>query len=90
MQKIQLGITARDTISGFTGVVIAICEWLNGCVRVTIQPRELKDGKPVEMQTFDVEQLEVVDAHHYREPVPNVVATGGPKPEPTRAADPKR
>jgi hypothetical protein len=89
-RKVQLGSTARDTITGFTGVVIAITEWLNGCVRITLQPREMKDGKPLENNTFDVQQIEVVEANHYLEPAPAKHATGGPKPEPTRNADPTR
>jgi hypothetical protein len=90
MDQIQLGCTAKDKITGFTGVVTAKTQWLNGCVRVSLQPRELKDGKPIDSQTFDVEQVEVVDANHYAEPAPPMRAVGGPKPEPTRNADPTR
>ena len=77
--NIQLGDKARDSITGYTGIVIARTEWLNGCWRITIQAQELKDGKPVDNQTFDAEQVEVVDAKHKPEPARR---TGGPFPDP--------
>lgn len=104
--RIALGDDARHTITGFAGLVIALTTWLNGCVRVTLQPRELKDGKPLEHQTFDIQEVELVKAgqftalpvldvplrehhgdavsDHAPAPVP-----GGPRPEPTRAVDPR-
>lgn len=36
--EITLGCKAKDKITGFTGIVIAMTSWLNGCQRVTIQP----------------------------------------------------
>lgn len=84
---IKLRDKVRDTITGYTGIVIARTEWLNGCVRATIQAQELKDGKPIESQTFDVQQLEIVEQHPAAaEPK----RTGGPFPEPSRQADPVR
>lgn len=56
----QLGDMMRDTITGFTGVAISKHEYLNGCVRWSLQPKDMKDGKPVESQSFDEEQLELV------------------------------
>jgi len=55
--SIKLGDEVKDQISGFTGTVVAITEWLNGCRRITIQPRMLHEGKPVENSTFDAEQI---------------------------------
>lgn len=76
-EKIVLGCKARDSISGFTGIVVAITEWLNGCRRITIWPQEMKDGKPIGASTFDVEQVEYVDVGRQ------------PSKAPVRAADPK-
>ena len=81
---LKLGDKARDRISGFKGVVVAITEWLNGCQRITIQPEELKDGEPVENYTFDAEQIEVVSVQQ----VDYASKAGGPSIAPTRAADP--
>jgi len=83
--EITLGCKARDTISGFNGTVIAITNWLNGCVRITIAPNELKDGRRIESDTFDVEQVELVEAAPPRTNVP----TGGPTIHPVRNADPR-
>lgn len=85
-KPIKLGCLARDTISGFTGIVIAITDWLNGCRRITIQPKELKDGKPIESHTFDVEQVELVKPEPAKAAQKSV---GGPSISPARAADPK-
>ena len=76
----KLGCKAKDTITGFNGVVIAVTEWLNGCVRATIQPQELKDGKPIDAVTFDIEQIEVINPV----PIQEVKRSGGPTPEPSR------
>lgn len=86
LTKINLGDTCKDTISGFEGVCIARTEWLNGCVRVTIAPQKLHEGKLLESCCFDVEQVELVKAAPPREVKP----TGGPNPAPTRNRDPSR
>lgn len=57
MLEIKLGVVYRDTITGCEGVAVSKTEFLFGCHRVCIQPRELKDGKPVESQYFDAQQL---------------------------------
>lgn len=84
-QKISLGDKARDTISGFEGIVVAITNWLNGCQRITIAPQKIHDGKVIDSHTFDAEQVAVVTPA-----APLAVApTGGPSIAPTRAADPR-
>lgn len=86
--EIILGQKYRDTITGFEGVAVARTEWVHGCWRITLEATELKDNKPVEPFTFDVqrmilvtesEQLEFTDLR--KKP------TGGP---PTRGTDPVR
>lgn len=86
LRKIELGDSARDTISGYKGIVIAITYWLNGCKRITIQSRSLKDGKPVDSVTFDAEQIAAVKPGA----VPGPDKThGGPSIAPARRQDPK-
>ena len=60
-EDVKLGDVLRDTITGFTGVAVAKTEWLNGCWRVSLQPKELREGKPIDHIGFDVEQLELVE-----------------------------
>lgn len=82
---LKLGQKARDTISGFEGTVIGRTEWLYGCVRVVLQPHGLHDGKPIEAQSFDEPQCEVIEAETEK----SVEAEArpyrhGPKPEVSR------
>ena len=83
---IQPGDTVKDTVTGFTGVAICRTEWLNGCVRIGIQPQKLKDGRPVESDTIDETQLELVKAGPRHGPR----ATGGPTPSPKAWSAAKR
>ncbi len=85
--QIKLGQKCQDVVSGFIGVAVARCEWMNGCTRVTLQPPVDKEGKLPEAHTFDEPNLTVVE----NTPRANADPTrGGPRPEPMRAADPKR
>lgn len=83
---IKLGDKAKDTITGLTGTVTSRHEYLNGCVRLTLQPGELKDGKPVDCSTFDIEQLELIEPAKPRDVRPH----GGPHDEPSRPSVPSR
>lgn len=85
-KPIELGDEAKDLVTQMKGVVTAKTEFLNGCKRVLLQPRELKDGHPLKSESFDVEQIEVTKAGAMRRMKPS----GGPMPEPTRAAGPTR
>lgn len=85
-ELIQVGDLVRDTITKFDGVVVAITEWLNGCVRVTVQPKQLKDGKPIDTFVFDVEQLQVLKRAKPAAKVP----TGGDRPSAIQRPDAKR
>ena len=76
--KFYLGDVVRDRITGFEGVVVANTFWLNGCVRCTVQPQQLKDGKTIESECFDEQQLDLA------KPVvePEKPKRGGPMPKP--------
>lgn len=84
--NIPIGSKAKDRISGFVGIVVAITYWLNGCVRITIAPQELREGKPIESQTFDQEQVQLVELPAIAAPT---VQIGGPSIAPKRIADPR-
>jgi hypothetical protein len=87
IDKLQLGDEVKDTISGLSGVVVAETQWLHGCRRLTVQPRTLHEGKPIEGHTFDEGQLERVT----KQAVPvGSRDKGGPRPEPSRAPSPTR
>ena len=88
--EIHLGDEAKDEITGLTGVVVAVTTWLNGCERLSIQPRELKDGRPVDNCVFDVEQLVLVKRRQIKESLPVWKKTGGDRPNVSRQADVSR
>jgi hypothetical protein len=77
---------ARDTITGFTGVIVCESKWLHGCRRLMLQPKEMKDGTPVAALTFDEPQLQFVD----EKVAQGSGKTGGPRPEPARHTAPAR
>lgn len=58
---IALGSKVKDRITGVEGIVVGRTEWLNGCVRIIIQPQELKDGRPVDPCTIDEPDLIVLE-----------------------------
>ena len=81
----KLGDTIRDTITGCEGVLIARTEWIYGCIRLTIQPKALKDGVPLDSQTFDLPQMEpVLNSAGMPTVPPDADAPGGPRPSPSR------
>ena len=75
----KLGSHGRHTISGFEGVIIGKTEWMNGCVRYGIQPTRLHDGKPIEAEWFDSEEIEKVAK---KAKPRSTQKTGGPMPDP--------
>lgn len=86
-ERVKLGVKAKDRITGFEGIVICVSEWLNGCLRITIQPQAMHEGKPVDNQTFDAEQVEAVEVETG---FTQMTPSGGPSIAPKRAADPRR
>jgi len=56
---IRLGEKATDRITGFTGVVVAHIEYLNGCEQYELQPEGLQkeNRQPLEAKWFDVQRL---------------------------------
>lgn len=80
-EPVELGDTVRDEISGLKGIVTSITEFLAGCVRIGVNPGELKDGVPVGESYFDEVHLSVVKRARAKAPL---VRTGGPRPEPRR------
>lgn len=83
---IKLGDKAKDKITGFAGTVTSRHEYLNGCVRVSITPNTLHDGKPIEGHTFDIEQVEIVQPDQHSQ----LPRSGGPENTPSRPSVPSR
>ncbi len=75
--QIEIGDIAKDTVTGFEGTVISRTEWLNGCVRLQLKPQGIHEGKTIESEAFDIEQLVLVKRAKSRK---FFRATGGPHP----------
>lgn len=73
---IKLGQKVRDTITGLEGIAVARSEYLYGCVRIGIQPQEVKEGKPADWVYVDEPQLRVVKDT----PAPKAPPAHGPHP----------
>ncbi len=84
-KTIELGDQVKDTVTGFSGTVIGITTWLNGCRRMGIQGKEFKDGIPTDPIWVDEYQLKVT-----KKAVVQTVSreTGGPTPTPMRSKNP--
>lgn len=63
---IKLGFTYKDTDTPFKGAATVETEYKNGCIRIVIEPRELKDGEPIKAHSFDYQQLELVEGDPVR------------------------
>ena len=69
-----LGKTAKDLITGFTGVVSSVSFDLYGCIQVALTPPVDKDGKLADGRWLDVNRLEILDEKRCM-PVPKFSAT---------------
>ncbi len=56
-----LGKLAKDEVTNFSGIVMGVCVYLNGCVRIGIQSTSLnKDGEPTDIIWFDDNQITIL------------------------------
>jgi len=73
---VNLGDEVQDTITGFKGIVIADHNFLNGCRRISVQPKVDKDGKKQDHETFDEPDLKVLKAKKVKR---GDISIGGPE-----------
>lgn len=60
---ITLGDRVKDKISGFTGVVTGIANYITGCIQYRVEADKLdKDGACLKIQWFDEVQVEFIKA----------------------------
>ena len=84
--NVNLGDEARDKVTGYKGIVVCISEWISGCRRISIQTPGLHEGKPIQSQCFDAEQVELVEPEVAKVSKPS----GGPHDAPTQHAPASR
>jgi len=71
-----LGRKAKDTITGFTGVITATAEFLHGRKRLGLSPTRLDGGKMIDPVWMDEAQLKIGKVHTKVLEVPLTVALG--------------
>ncbi len=71
--RVPLGSKVKDKITGFTGIVVGLVEYISGCNQVLVSPPVDKEGKHVDSHWFDVQRLEIQDE-------PKVVLDNGDTP----------
>ncbi len=86
--ELALGDVARDTITGFEGVIIARATWISACDRLVLQPTKLKDdGQPRDNHGFDATSCVIVSKKNPPAPKED---RGGPMPDVPRRSDSTR
>jgi hypothetical protein len=77
---IELGVTVRDRITGFEGVVMGRTEYITGCTHIGVQSKKLsKEGKMQDWEWIDETRCEVID--HWKISLkPSEQRVGGPAP----------
>jgi hypothetical protein len=80
---IQLGVTVRDKITGFSGVVTGRAEYISGCTQCLVCPRVKDDGGMQDAHWFDEQRL-LVDAGCQPVTLDNGATPGPDKPAPVR------
>lgn len=72
--KIKLGDKVKDTVCGLVGMAVARTEFIEGCKRITIQPKVNKDGTVPDSITVDEPLVEVITPKKRKKET----ETGGP------------
>lgn len=81
---IELGDVARDTITGFEGLVTAHHKYITGCDRISMQSRILgSKGEPQLAQGFDLPYCELLEKAVIKR-IPAAAERGGPRDDPQR------
>lgn len=57
--KFELGLQAKDKITGLTGILIGRTEYLFGCNVYGIAPQVLNEGKRPDTEWFDEGRIEI-------------------------------
>lgn len=59
--EFELGDKLKDLVSEVEGICIGRIEYLNGCTQYAIKPKKTKDGKVLDAEWVDSQQVVKVD-----------------------------
>lgn len=62
-KEIKLGVIAKDIITGYEGVVMAISEYYTGCITCGILKQGMIDGKISDWEWIDSKRLKRVGSN---------------------------
>lgn len=63
MFAIEIGVTVKDRLTGFSGVVTGRADYITGCNQYLVRPTKLKEtGEMHDGNWLDEQRLEVVNA----------------------------
>lgn len=83
-QKFPLGITVKDKITGFSGIITGLARYITGCDQYLVQP-EAKNGDYKEGRWFDEGRLvEVPEKSRITEDQVESVGDGACDPPPIK------
>ena len=83
-KDINFGDEAKDSITGFKGVVTAVVEFSNGCKRYELTSKKMgENGKVLEIY-FDEQRIVVTKSKNK----PKVKPRGGPHDAPAKLGNP--
>ena len=58
--KLELGQKVKDTVTGFSGIIVHRVQFLTGCNRYGVQPDTLDGYKVIKEESFDESRLESI------------------------------
>lgn len=77
----SIGDRVKHRINGFTGIVTAVTEFMNGCRQMLVSPEGTDGGKPIDALWVDEQHLVVVEKDVFENPFAvkgTPATTGGP------------
>ncbi len=84
--KHELGIEAKDTVTGFRGIIIGRAQHLTGCNTYGLKPLVDKEGKILEDQWFDETRIDIIKSGRVIKLITedNLALAGGPQEYPKK------
>ncbi len=78
-KPLPLGSKAKDTVTGFKGLLIGRTVWVSGDVNYTIEPTELHQGQPIKAHSFDANRIEIIERKAPPVSPQHSATSGGPQ-----------
>ena len=60
--RLEMGVTAKDKVTGFVGVITAHTQYISGCSQILLVPT-VKDNKKQDAEWFDEQRCERVGSN---------------------------